>query len=245
MSTELFTAAYRELVDDTVVQRFALLDDLIANDNFLIGLSSQSSSTAINSHFVVVSDIVLGTQFYSSQTKPRKHKGEFSSFDGVISQIDYIATCLSGKTSDYRDATNKDTEADKTHGLLEELRTVVRSRVVELQLFEHFSARPEVKKAKNSKAENLVQLVEDMVYAYFFYLRRFAHLADFSDITLCNLFVEQLRTGGLPCGWLSRRPYWDLSDLESHTDYDRKTYPSMHHGVFAHPTDKLAMLYLD
>jgi len=145
----------------------------------------------------------------------------------------------------YTEASDKDFEANKRRNVRAELKSIVQARTEELDLVQSWEERAEFSKSKNSaSAERLVRQVVDMVYAYYYSLSRFAHIEDFSKISLCALFVEQLEVGGLPCGWLSKTEFWDLTELKSHIDYE-KGYPKLHHGVFNDPTDKLAMLYID
>ena len=246
MAINLYTEAYSDLVDEAVLKRFAVLDNILSSDQLLVGLSDQGDLDNVNKKYNVVSDLVLGMDFYGSQKKPRKYKGEFSNFSNTISDIDYIATCIGYGTSEYHDRDKKDREAKERFNVQDELQSIVRSQAEKLGLADSWSMRTALTKRKSAdNPDALIKQLVNMVFSYYFYLVGFAHVADFDDVSLCALFIEQMEAGGIPCGWLSKSPYWDLSKLESYSDHEKGDYPKLHHGVFADPTDKLAMLYLD
>lgn len=246
MTIDLYTTAYRGYVDESMLKRFKLLDEILSSNEFLIGLSNQSVINTIDTKFNLVSDLVLGFQFYCSETKPRKHKGGFTRFDDALSSIGYVADCIGAEANSSFDTSEIRFEVSAKFNLFRELGSIVRARVEKLQLTEHWSERKEYKKSNNAMPlDQMCSLLGDMMVNHFFTLEVFALTADFKQLPLCGLLIEQLLKGGVPCGWLSKTPVWDTSNIHSGIDFPAGSYPSSKLGVFTDPTDKLAMLYLD
>jgi len=246
MKQNLFTSTYKEYANAAVLDRLAMLDEIVQSDNFLIGLSNQASTNKSDLPFNVVNDLVLGFHLYCHQKKPRAHKGGFSTFEAEFSRLGDTANALSDYSGEYIKALDVTREVQLKSNIQGTVMSLVRSRAEELGFASSWPERPEFNLTRNDmNLDEMQEWLEIILYFHFKRLTEFAFCADFERDSLCSVMINQLRHGGLPCGWLSKEPYWDLSEWGATFSGERRDGPSIDEGVFADAREHLGMLYLD